>query len=240
MLVPGRNPVLEALRSQHQVPELFVEYDIRVDPKIAEIMDIAKTRQIKIIQQNNSQLTKIAGEEPHQGVIAKVNLTAEKFSSQVLIQHPGLYLYVREAQYEHNLGAIIRTAEVAGIAGVIVAPNQQLTGVVARISMGAIFHLPIYSGSLFPTIKLFRNDDLPVSALEINGTVTLFESNLGSDGLLIVGGEDRSISQEIALQCTQLIKIPQFGKVNSLNMSVAAALAIYEHVRQREQTKPTS
>ncbi|MBL8015203.1 MAG: RNA methyltransferase [Candidatus Doudnabacteria bacterium] len=234
MLVPGRNPVLEALRSQHRVSEIFLEYDIRVDPKIAEIMDIAKQKNIRIINQNASQLAKIAGEEPHQGVIAKVNLEAEKFSDKILHDRPGLYVYVREAQYEHNLGAIIRTAEVAGVAGVIVAPNQDLTGVVARISMGAIFHIPIYSGSLFPTIKIFRHDDLPVFALEINGTVTLFESDLGKDGLLIIGGEDRSISQEIALQCTQLIKIPQFGKVNSLNMSVAAALAMYEHVRKRD------
>lgn len=233
MLVPGRNPVLEALRSQHRVSELFMEYDLRVDPKIAEIMDIAKEKNIKIINQNTSQLAKISADEPHQGVVAKVSLEGEKFDNEVLAAKPGFYIYVREAQYEHNLGAIIRTAEVAGIAGVIVAPNQQLTGVVARISMGAIFHLPIYSASLFPTIKAFKKEDFLVSALEINGTKTLFDANLGRNGLLIVGGEDKSISQEIAVQCDQLIKIPMFGRVNSLNMSVAAALAVYEHVRQR-------
>lgn len=233
MLVPGRNPVLEALRSQHKISQLFMEYDIHVDPKIAEIMDIAQQRNIQIINQNSSQLAKISGEEPHQGVIAKVSLEAEKFDGKVLDEKPGFYVYVREAQYEHNLGAIIRTAEVAGIAGVIVAPNQDLTGVVARISMGAIFHIPVYSGSLFPTIKLFKQRDLKVSALEINGTKSLFESELGGDGMLIVGGEDKSISNEIAVQCDQLIQIPLYGKVNSLNMSVAAALAVYEHVRQK-------
>lgn len=237
MLIPGRNPTIEALRSQHKVSEVFLQTNINVDPKIAEILDLAKSKGTRITEMTLGQLEKVSNGEHHQGVIAKMELQAEKFNQKVLEEKPGFYVYIREAQYEQNLGAIIRTAEVAGVTGVIIAPKQDLTGIMARTSMGAIFHIPIYSGSLFPTIKEFKDMDFPVSAIEINGQVSLFESNLKGPGMLIVGGEDKSISPQIAAQCDQLIVIPQFGKVNSLNMSVAAALAIYEHVRQRESQK---
>jgi 23S rRNA (guanosine2251-2'-O)-methyltransferase len=207
-------------------------FDINRDGKIDEILRLAEEKGVKIIEQTRAQLEKISGDIPHQGVIAKVDLTGENLTEEYLQSHPGLYVYVREAQDDHNVGAIIRTAEAAGIQGVIVAPKQELTGTVARTSMGAIFHLPIFSASLFPCIKMFKQQAHLVSAIEINGSKSIFDSNLADGGLLIVGGEDRSISDEIAAQCDQLINIPQFGKVNSLNMSVAAAIAMYEHVRQ--------
>ncbi len=234
MLVPGRNPTIEALRSQHRVSSLFVMFDLKPDEKVAEIMQLAQQKGVKVIEQSRVQLEKIAGEIPHQGIIAKIELEGEKLTEDYLQTHPGLYVYIREAQDEHNIGAIIRTAEAAGAQGVILAPKQELTGTIARTSMGAIFHLPIFSASLFPTIKMFKQQAMLVSALEINGSKEIFAGNLADGGLLIIGGEDRSISQEIASQCDQLLHIPQFGKVNSLNMSVAAAIAIYEHVRQKE------
>ncbi len=235
MLVPGRNPVIEALRApQHAIKEIFLQTEINLDPKIAEILDLAKAGNTRITYVSRAQLEKICNGDVHQGVVAKVELIAQKLEEKTILTNMGMYVYIREAQYEHNIGAIIRTGEAAGIAGIIIAPKQDLTGTIARISMGAIFHLPVYSASLFPTIKLFKDAGQIVSALEINGEVSLFSADMKSPGLLIVGGEDKSVSSQILNQCDQHILIPQFGKVNSLNMSVAAAVAIYEHVRQRQ------
>jgi 23S rRNA (guanosine2251-2'-O)-methyltransferase len=233
MHIPGRNPTIEALRSAHKVQTIYMEQDMNQDAKITEILNLAKSKNTLIKEVSRKELDKLAEGENHQGVVAEArNVEALKFSEQVLIDKPGFYIYIREALYEHNVGAIIRTAEAAGIAGVILAPKQELTATIGRMSMGAVFHIPIYSGSLFPTIKMFREAGMTISGIETNGGVNLFESHLDGDGLLIVGGEDRALSTEVAEKCDQLIYIPQFGKINSLNMSVAAAIAMYEHVRQ--------
>lgn len=211
-----------------------MEIEINLDPKIAEILSLAEKNNVRVSRVSRKQLDNISQGEVHQGVVGKVELVAKGLQADDLLERPGMFVYIREAQYEHNVGAIIRTAEAAGISGVVIAPKQKLTSTIARISMGAIFHLPVYSASLFPAIKMFKQQAMLVSALEINGNKHITEANLADPGMLIVGGEDRSISQEIAVQCDQLLKIPMFGQVNSLNMSVAAAVTIYEHVRQRQ------
>ncbi len=236
MHIPGRNPTIEALRSPHKVSTIYMEENINQDAKITEILNLAKEKHVQIIEVPRKQLEKYADGENHQGVVAEANnIQPQNFSEKVLIEKPGFYIYIREALYEHNVGAIIRTAEAAGLAGVILPPKQELTATIGRMSMGAVFHVPVYSGSLFPTMKFFKQAGMKVSGIETSGVYNLFESDLKSDGLLIVGGEDRALSAEIADKCDQLIYIPQFGKVNSLNMSVAAAIAIYEHVRQAQK-----
>jgi 23S rRNA (guanosine2251-2'-O)-methyltransferase len=99
--------------------------------------------------------------------------------------------------------------------------------------MGAFFHIPVYQGSLFPTIKLFHQFGMQVVGIERNENGTIYDSKLMNDCLLIIGGEDKPLSDEVQVKCDQVVGIPQFGKVNSLNMSVAAGIVIFEHVRQK-------
>lgn len=232
MFVPGRNPTIEALRSEFKVKQILLEENINQDEKISEILRLCAQKHVDIKSVGRKQLQRHAGTEPHQGVVADVDFYLQNLNRDVLQSKPGFYLYIREAQYEQNVGAIIRTAECAGIAGVILPPKMEVTGTVARISMGALFHVPTYYGSLFPTIKIFHDLSAEVMAMEINGESNIYETAMPNDVLMIVGGEDRSISPEIAKQCDTIVKIPQFGQVNSLNMSVAAALCMYEYVRQ--------
>jgi 23S rRNA (guanosine2251-2'-O)-methyltransferase len=119
--------------------------------------------------------------------------------------------------------------------GVIIPPKMSITPVVVRISMGAIFHIPFYSYSLFPAIKEFKNEGFLIAGIEINGEKTIYDTNLSDNVLLIVGGEDKSISPEVAQKCDVVMNIPQYGHVNSLNMSVAAGLAIFEYARQNHK-----
>ena len=233
MHIPGRNPTIEALRSAYKVKTVYMEEGMNQDEKIREILTLSKAKGTEIIEVPRKQLDKLAEGENHQGIVAEAkDISPKPFNAQTLIDHPGFYIYIREALYEHNIGAIIRTAEAAGIAGVILTPKQDLTATIGRMSMGAVFHIPIYSGSLFPTIKEFKQAGMIVSGIETNGAKNIFESDLKTDGMLIVGGEDRALSTEVATKCDQLLFIPQAGKINSLNMSVAAAIAIYEHIRQ--------
>lgn len=231
MLIPGRNPTIEALKSQYRTVKILLQQDINQDKKIEEIFHLAKQKGIKIEEISRKKLDKLAQNDPHQGVIIDVSFEPQKLTTELLEDNPGLYLYVREAQYEHNLGAIIRTAEVAGVKGIILPPKQEITPTVARISMGALFHLPIFQHSLFPAMKLFQKSAYSVWGLERGGK-NIYEIDLPENLLILVGGEDRGISQEVAGKCDGLLTIPQFGKVNSLNMSVAAGVAIYEYVRQ--------
>lgn len=233
MFIPGRNPTIEALRSDKTVHRVVLEDGINSDAKISDILEMASSQGIKVEYSPRKKLARLAENDHHQGVIAEVDLETTPFNKDVLESNPGFYIYIREAQYDHNLGAIIRTAEAAGIAGVILPPKQELTPTIVRISMGAALHIPIYQGSLFPTIKLFTKAGMQTTGIEINGAKNIYESDISGDGLLIVGGEDKSLSEEVVNKLDQVIFIPQAGKVNSLNMSVAAAIALYEHIRQR-------
>lgn len=236
MKVLGRNPTVELMRSQlYSADKVLVQEDINEDEKISEILSSAQNQDIRIQQVSRKELDKIAGGEPHQGVVAFTDIEPKNFSEKSLDANYGSFIYIREAQYEHNVGAIIRTAEAAGLAGVVLPPKQEITPVIVRISMGAIFHIPIYSGSLFPVIKICSKNGLDVTAIERNENATIYTGNLSNENLLIIGGEDRSISQEIANKCDQVLSIPQFGKVNSLNMSVAAGITIFELVRQQRR-----
>ncbi len=238
MNVLGRNPTTELLRSDlYHATKVMLQEGINEDGKIAEIIELANVKGVQLEYVPRKVLEGKSGGEPHQGVVAITYIEPKNFSEKSIDAHYGSYIYIREAQYEHNVGAIIRTAEAAGLAGVIIPPKQDLTPVVVRISMGAIFHIPIFSGSLFPTIKICKKNGLDISAIERNENATIYNSNLSNNNLLIIGGEDRSISDEIANKCDQVVSIPQKGKVNSLNMSVAAGIAIFEMVRQQSEGK---
>lgn len=230
MYVPGRNPVIELLRSSFPIKQLFLQEEINVDQKIAEITDLARVRGAKIDFIGRKQISKIAGSEDHQGVLALTEMNFGPVSNSAL-EKGGGYIYIREAQYEQNAAAIIRTAEVAGLAGVILPPDLHISPTIIRISMGAVFHIPVYQHSLFPTIKQFNEFAFAVYGIERGGE-NIFQANLNEDCLMIIGGEDHALSEEILNRCDSTLSIPQYGKVNSLNMSVAAGLVIYNYARQ--------
>jgi 23S rRNA (guanosine2251-2'-O)-methyltransferase len=235
-LTPGRNPVVELLRSNIRCAEILIEDGIKEDEKIHEILTIASSEKVKVTKLGNKKLSSLLPKDtPHQGVIAY----AEKFSPELNLKHLDkqplqhqLYVYIREAVYEHNCGAIIRTAECLGVDGVIIPPQLNITPNLTRVAMGSNFHLPITKESLFNTIKTFKKNGYQTMALEINGDVELDFADFSLPTLLIIGGEDRSITPEIVKHIDQLVVIRQYGKVNSLNMSVAAGLAMYERSTQ--------
>jgi 23S rRNA (guanosine2251-2'-O)-methyltransferase len=234
MTIFGRNTLLQALHSEFTVYEVLLENNIRIDSKIEAILELCKQKKIPLRRLNNKKLDLIVGNKEHQGVAAKISFKTASLKDilQTESSKPSKsFIYISEATFEQNIGAIIRTAESAGLAGVIVPNDIKITGVSAKISTGAIFTIPIIQISIFQCIKELRDEGYKIIGIEKNGDV-FYKSDISENSLFIIGGEDKSLSEPLRKQCDKIIEIPQFGKVNSLNMSVATAIILYKHIEQ--------
>lgn len=231
MIVYGRNVLLEALKSSHLIHRVYIERDVRVDSKLSEILNLVRAKNVRLDEVSSKDLDKISKVEEHQGIAAEMEFKTEKLKDALNSSFGKSFIYILEASFVHNIGAIARTAESAGFGGVIVSPSLNITPAAIKSSAGAIFNIPIITGSVFNVIKTFKDNNYFVYAIERGGE-NYFEVDLSNSGLFIIGGEDKSISSQIASKCDKLLSIPQFGKANSLNMSVAAGIVIYEHLRQ--------
>lgn len=233
MIFFGRNVVFESLNSEFYHPSLlYVQSGSETADKIKDIIEIAKSAGIQIKKVSHKDLKKITGGNEHQGIAVEVPDFAIRSKFNLEIENVSRsYLYISEATYEHNIGAIIRTAEVSGVDGVIIPTSAKITGTVARTSAGAVFHIPIYRASIFNAIKEFKKNGYQVVGIERDGQ-SLYETDLTENTLFIIGGEDKELSGTLRSKCDTIVEIPQSGKVNSLNMSVAASIALFERVRQ--------
>lgn len=252
--VEGRNPVIEALRSKRYIKKILIEQPqgakpgkkgskggkkTRVDEydgKLAEIVKRARNRQIKIEEVGRKKLKAISETGNHQGVIAFVNFEYEDFGSLIseTARHnqPNNYVFIRDAMIESNVGAIARSVEAAGFRGVCIPPKLNITPQMVRSSMGALLNLKVSQLSPFAAMKVAKAQGLRVIGVEVTTDTLYTDANLSGDTLLIVGGEDHPLSEPVLDRCDQVVKIPLHGKINSLNMSVAAAVVIFEKLRQ--------
>ncbi len=237
MQIEGRNPVYEALKSGREISVIYIQNKISKD-KIKEIISLAGKRGIRVRRCSRNKLNKISQTSVHQGVIAigKYHF----FTLQEILEEleakgkAPFFLMVNEVLYQHNLGALIRTAECAGCDGVIISKNTKVLPTTIRTSMGATEYIPIIKENIFNAIKMLNKYAIRVIGLEASGTQNLYKTNLRGPLAFIVGGENSGITKSILAKCDCVLKIPLFGKIGSLNMSNAAALALFEKVRQEK------
>lgn len=234
MNIEGRNPVLESLRSNPKyIREVFIRDRVKKDEKMFDIVKLAKKYKIKIRFVKGEFLTKISDTGKHQGVIAVRGSLPAHNLKEIVSQSDNLHLiYIRESFNEYNIGSIIRTSECVGANAVILSPKTKLTPQVIRASMGASENVMIIHESLFNAIKICKDSGVKVIGIEVSGTNDYFTEDLSGSVMFIIGGEDRSLSEEITSKCTSVVKIPLKGKVNSLNMSIAAGVVMYDKLRQ--------
>lgn len=232
MVIYGRNSVLEGLKSNFRPIFFAIQKGIRIDDKLQQIINECKARKIEIKEMSSQEIDKLTSTEDNQGVGLKIDFQTQKLKTSLEKRLDYSYLYITESFFTHNIGAIARTAEVAGLGGVIIPPNIDITPAMVKTSAGALMHIPVIKESLFNCIKLFRAKGFLIFGIERQGT-KYFEANLAEPSLFIIGGENKSLTNAVRDKCDQILEIPQFGKVNSLNMSVASSLIIYEQVRQR-------
>lgn len=242
-IIYGKNPVLEALTAGQPINKIFVASGTRRAAD-NQIVQLARQRGIPVREADRRKLAALAGHAETQGVVAL--LTSQNYQELVDIfrvaqqrNESPLIALLDEIQDPHNLGAIIRSAEAFGFHGIIVTKNHSvgLTAVVAKTSAGAVAHLPIVRvTNLVQTLKDLKAQNIWLAGAAQEANATVFETDLNRPLGIVIGSEGRGLRRLVKETCDFLVRIPMFGRVNSLNASVAAALIFCEARRQRVES----
>lgn len=236
----GRNAVMEALKGNREVDKILIQKGEK-EGSIIKIISSAKAKGIVVSEVEKSKLDELAGGEKHQGVVAYVAAHEYVSIDEILkeAQEKGeapFVLILDNIQDPHNLGAIIRTAHNAGVHGIIIPKRRAvgLTGTVAKASAGALEYMKVAKVSnIVQTILKLKEKGLWIACADMDGK-TLFEENLTGPIGIVVGSEGEGVSKLTKENCDYIVSVPMYGKVTSLNASVAASLMVYEVVRQRD------
>ena len=241
-LIYGRNAIREALKSGRQLDKLMVNKDM--DGYAAEIVKSARQAGVPVVYLERTQINKITNTTSHQGMAAYV-------ASQSYVEIADILAIARDKGEDpfilvadgledpHNLGAIIRTAECAGVHGVIIPKRRAcgLTPVVSKVSAGAVEHMAIAKvNNTAAAIDELKAAGVWVAGADM-GQGYAFDRDMTGPLALVVGSEGEGLSRLVKEKCDYLVAIPMFGKVDSLNVSAATSVITYEVVRQRLSKK---
>ena len=237
--IEGRNAVMEAFRAGKTIDRLFV-LDGCQDGPIKSILREAKKTDAIITYVKKERLDQLSSTEKHQGVIAYAAAYEYAEVEDILNAakekgEPPFIVLLDSIEDPHNLGAIIRTAHQAGAHGVIIPKRRAvgLTATVAKTSAGAINYLPVAKvTNLSTTIEELKEQGLWFVCADMEGEL-MYRMNLKGPIGLVIGSEGEGVGRLIKEKCDFTAKIPMFGKVDSLNASVAMGVLAYEIVRQR-------
>ena len=237
--IEGRNAVLEAYRSGKTIDRLFV-LDGCQDGPVKTILREAKKQNTLVQFVAKERLDHMSETGKHQGVVAYAAAYAYAEVSDILEaarakNEPPFIFLLDEIEDPHNLGAIIRTANLAGAHGVIIPKRRAagLTAVVARTSAGALNYTPVAKvTNLANTIEDLKKEGLWVVCADMGGQ-TMYDLNLTGPIGRVIGNEGQGVSRLVREKCDMIASIPMKGDIDSLNASVAAGVLAYEIVRQR-------
>lgn len=237
--IEGRNAVIEAFRAGKPIDKLFM-LDGAQDGPMQTIKREAKKRDTMIRFVTKERLDQLSGTGKHQGVIAYAAAYEYAEVSDILEaarkkQEPPFIILLDNIEDPHNLGAIIRTANLAGAHGVIIPKNRAagLTAAVARTSAGALNYTPVARvTNLGKTMEDLKKEGLWFVCADMDGT-TMYELDLKGPIGLVIGSEGDGVGRLVREKCDLVASIPMKGDIDSLNASVAAGVLAYEIVRQR-------
>jgi 23S rRNA (guanosine2251-2'-O)-methyltransferase len=235
----GFHAVGVRLRTAPQsVIELYVDASRR-DARMRQFLQKAQEAGVKTIEADGLRLSRLAGSAGHQGVVARVEAIAMSTSLDDLldtVQGPPLLLVLDGVTDPHNLGACLRVADGAG-AHAVIAPKDHAVGVnatVAKVASGAAETVPYFMvTNLARTLGELKERSIWCLGLSDEATQTLYQSDLKSPTALVLGAEGTGLRQLTRKTCDALVAIPMLGAVESLNVSVASGICLYEAVRQR-------
>lgn len=239
--IEGRNAVIEAYRAGRPIDKLFI-LDGCQDGPILTIKREAKAKQTPVKFVTKERLDQLSESGKHQGVIAYAAAyeyaTVEEILDNARQKGEAPFLFLLDnIEDPHNLGAIIRTANLAGAHGVIVPKNRAagLTAVVAKTSAGALNFTPVARvTNLAKTIEELKKEGIWFVCADMGGT-TMYDLNLKGPIGLVIGNEGEGVGRLVKEKCDMIASIPMKGDIDSLNASVAAGVLAYEIVRQRLQ-----
>lgn len=235
----GRNAVLEVLKSGRDIEKIIVQKG-NVEGTIRRIVGIAKEKGVVVQEVVKQKLDEMSQTKNHQGVIAIVSeheyADVEDIINSAESKGEKPFIIILDNITDpHNLGAIIRTAECAGAHGVIIPKRRSvgLTAVVGKTSAGAIEYMPVARvTNIARTIDDIKSRGIWVACADMGGD-DYFDASLDGALALVIGSEGEGVSRLVKEKCDFTVSIPMYGKISSLNASVAAALLMYEAVRQR-------
>lgn len=232
----GIHAVYEALASGKQPIERIHIARETHSGKLREIVELARRRNIPVRREERSLIDRLAQGTVHQGVIAVVGEAKYGSIEDLFKSAKPLIVVLDGVEDPHNLGAVIRTAEASGASGIVVPERHSapLSAVVAKASAGASAYLPVVRVvNLVNTIEEMKKRGLWIVGVDPTGKQSWTEYDYRSGVVLVLGGEHRGLRRLVRQHCDTLVRIPMLGKIKSLNISVAAAVALYEVVRQR-------
>ncbi len=239
MTIFGVKPVIEALRAG-RVTALAVS--VRRRRGLTELLELADRGRVRLRRVDPAELDRLAGGAAHQGVVATVRAPdACAVSDLVAVRTPALILVLDGIEDPRNLGAIARTVDAAGGSGLVVRERRAapITGAAVKASAGALVHVP-----LAPVVNLARAlEELKAAGvwtigLEADADHSLYDLDLRLPSAFVIGGEGRGLHRLVRERCDWRAALPMRGRVASLNASVAAAVALFEAVRQRSAAAP--
>lgn len=242
-MLEGRNAVTEALSAGRTIDKLFVA-DGDTDRALARICAMAKQAGAVVVPTDRRKLDYMSATGAHQGVIAMVAAHDYASIDDILKKaqdagEPPLIVICDELSDPHNLGAIIRTAECAGAHGIIIPKRRSvgLTAVVGKASAGALEYMPVARVSnITAAIDTLKKAGVWVYGTAAEGDTTLYRADLKSAAAIVIGNEGEGMSRLVSERCDFKVSIPMKGSISSLNASAAAAIMLYEAVRQRSLT----
>lgn len=238
--IEGRNSVLELLESGKDINKIYVTRGEK-HGSINKILAIAKERKIIVVEKDKRQMDEMAQEENYQGVIAIVppfeyveiedilNMAKEKNEEPFVLILDGI-------EDPHNLGSIIRTAETAGVHGIIIPKRRaaSVNSTVNKTSAGAVEHMKIARvNNISDSIEELKQAGLWICGTDINAEKYYYNQDLTGPLGIVIGNEGKGISEKVKKSCDFNVKIPMKGKVTSLNASVSTGIIVYEAVKQR-------
>lgn len=236
----GRNSILEALRANRTINKLFVIKGER-EGSIRQIVAMAREKGIIVTEVEKSALDSMSSSRSHQGVIAFVAVK-EYVEVDDILQlaqekgQPPFIIILDEIADPHNFGAILRTANAVGAHGVIIPKRRAigLTSAVSKAAAGAVEYVPVSRvTNIAQTIEYLKKNNIWVVGTDATGEKAFYESDLKGPLALVVGSEGEGMGKLIREKCDFVVNIPMQGEISSLNASVAAAIVMYEILKQR-------
>jgi 23S rRNA (guanosine2251-2'-O)-methyltransferase len=239
----GINPVLEALKAGRPVLRLLVSDQRKQDREIQSILHLARECGAEVRFASRDALNRESPGTTHQGVIA-IAAAKQYATLDDILKAPAqqgkapLFLVLDGVEDPRNLGAILRTADAAGVHGVII-PERRATGLtetVAKAAAGAMERVPVVKVvNIVNTLEVLKKAGVWVAGAEAGGETIYWDADFVRPTALVLGGEDRGVRRLVRERCDYLVSLPLLGRINSLNVSVAAGILLYEALRQRSR-----
>ena len=239
-IVEGRNAVLELLNSDRDINKIFVQAGEK-HGSINKIIAIAKENKVVVTEVEKSKLDFMSKTNNHQGVIAIVPpfnyCEIEDILDLAEQRNEDAFILILDGiEDPHNLGSIIRTAETAGVHGIIIPKRRSVTvnSTVSKVSAGAVEYMKIARvNNINEAIRKLKENGLWIIGTDMNTNTYYYNQDLKGNIAIVIGSEGFGISRLVKENCDMLVKIPMKGKITSLNASVSAGIIIYEAVKQR-------